>query len=122
MPESEGKFVCVSLRFTLTQPSGDKQLINSLINYLSCGRYYKSLTRNKVYFISSTFANNYNKIIPLFAKYPLHGSKQQDYLHFRRRACLIRCKHHLTPQGLANIKFIVNRKGSRLYNKTSNTI
>lgn len=53
--EPEGKSVSVSLRFTLTHHFRVKQLIESLINYLSCGRHYTSLNRNPVCFLLLLF-------------------------------------------------------------------
>jgi hypothetical protein len=57
---------------------------------MGCGRCYPVSGRNEVYFITSTFFDIYEKIIPLFNKYPLLGSKQQDYLDFLKVAELIR--------------------------------
>lgn len=112
----KSKSESVSLRFTITQHFRDKQLIESLVNYLSCGRYYKSSNRNEVYFISSTFEDNYKKIIPIFAKYPLYGSKQKDYLDYVKVANLIKSKDHLTAEGLSKIKLIQNRMNSKRNN------
>lgn len=72
----------VSLRFTLTQHSRDVELMKSLVNYLGCGRYYLVSGRDEGYFIVSNFSDIYEKIIPFLEKYPLVGSKQQDYLDF----------------------------------------
>jgi hypothetical protein len=47
----------VSLRFTLTQHSRDEVLMESLVNFIGCGRYYLSPTRDEVYFIVSTFSD-----------------------------------------------------------------
>ena len=76
--EYKDKAANVSLRFTLTQHSRDKVLLESFVNYIGCGRFYLAIARNEVYFITSTFSDIYEKIIPLFNKYPLLGSKQQD--------------------------------------------
>ena len=111
--ECEGKSVSVSLRFTLTQHSCDEQLMESLIHYLSCGRKYKWINRNEVYFIVSTFSDNYSKIIPLFAKYSLYGTKQQDYMDFVKVAHFIQNKDHLTTQGLKSIKLIHSKMNNR---------
>ena len=69
-----------------------------------------------MYFVTSIFADNYDKIIPLFAKYHLHGSKQQDCLDFVRAAYLIKCKDYLTRKGLENIKLIISGMNNRRYN------
>lgn len=78
----------VSLRFTITQHNRDIVLLNSLVNYLGCGRCY--LSRNEVTFIISKFSDIGDKIIPLFNKYPLIGTKHENYLDFLKAAELIR--------------------------------
>lgn len=87
----------ISLRFTITQHNRDLVLLNSLINYLGCGRCY--LSRNEATFIISKFSDISDKIIPLFNKYPLIGTKQENYLDFLKVAELIRSKDHLTKEG-----------------------
>jgi len=96
----------VSLRFTLTQHSRDEALLKSLVNYLGCGRYYLVSGRDEGYFIVSSFSDIYEKIIPFFEKYPLVGSKRQDYFNFCKVAELIKAKAHLTKDGLEEIKQI----------------
>jgi len=51
------------------------------------------------------------KIIPYFDKYPLVGSKQQDYLDFVRVAKLMASKAHLTLEGIEEIKQIKSPRG-----------
>jgi hypothetical protein len=87
--------------------------LESFVNYIGCGRYYLASARTEVYFITSTFSDVYEKIIPLFNKYSLLGSKQQDYLDFVKVAELIRSKDHLTKEGLAKIKVIKSNMNSR---------
>jgi LAGLIDADG endonuclease len=72
----------VSLRFTLTQHSRDAELMKSLVNCLGCGRYYLVSGRDEGYFIVSSFSDISAKIIPFLEKYPLVGSKQQDYFFY----------------------------------------
>jgi hypothetical protein len=90
--------------------------LESFVNYIGCGRYYFASGRNEVYFITTTFSDVYEKIIPLFNKYPMLGSKQQNYLDFVKVAELIRSKDHLTKEGLAKIKVIKsNMNNNRSY-------
>ena len=56
--------------------------------------------------MSFQFSDIYETIIPLLHKYPLVGSKQQDYLDFVKVAELIKTKEHLTAEGLEKIKLI----------------
>lgn len=102
----------VSLRFSLSQHSRDKVLLESLVNYLGCGRYYLSPTREEVYFIVSTFSDISNIIIPLFQKHPLLGSKKQDFLDLAIVAELIKSRDHQTEEGLAKISLIKSRMNS----------
>jgi len=48
------------------------------------------------YFTVSSLSNIYGKIILLLEKYPLVGSKQQDYLDFIKADELMKSKAHLT--------------------------
>jgi hypothetical protein len=53
-----------------------------------------------IYFIVTKFSDLESKIIPFFAKYPLHGAKLADYVDFVKVAQLIKDKSHLTTEGL----------------------
>lgn len=118
--EYKDKPAIVSLRFMLTQHSRDNVLLESIVKFLGCGRFYPVTTRNEVYFIVSTFHDIHVKILPLFNKYPLLGSKQQDFLDFLRVAELVRTKDHLTKEGLERIKLIKSNMNSRRSNYISN--
>ena len=62
--------------------------------------------RDKGYFIVSSFSDISEKIISLLNKYPLVGSKRQNYLDFVKVCELMRSKAHLTEDGLKEIKQI----------------
>lgn len=101
----------IGLRFVITQHSKDSVLLDNISKYLGCGKCYFS--RNEVNLIVSTFSNINDKIISLFNKYPLLGTKKEDYLDFCKVAELIKSKDHLTKQGIEDIKRIksnMNRK------------
>ena len=49
---------------------------------------------------------DYQKVIPLFDKCPLVGSKRQDYMDFVEAAKLMKEKAHLTQEGLELIRKI----------------
>ena len=118
--EAEGSFqvinqkikgkTSVSLRFSITQHSRDEILLNNIITYLKCGRYYKSPTRNEGQYLVTVFSEINEKIIPLFNEYPLIGAKKEDYLDFARIAALIKSKEHLTEEGLLRRKNKINSK------------
>jgi hypothetical protein len=56
--------------------------MKSLYNCLGCGRYNLVSGQDEGYFTVSSLSDIYGKIIILLEKYPLVGSKQQDYLDF----------------------------------------
>jgi len=116
----------IGLRFVITQHSKDSVLLDNISNYLGCGKCYFS--RNEVNLTVSTLSDINNKIIALFNKYPLLGTKKVDYLsqrellgapaELRRRdfckvAELIKSKDHLTKQGIEKIKRIKSNMNSK---------
>ena len=113
--EAEGSFQViiqndknVSLRFSITQHIKDEELLKDIVNYLNCGRYYKSLTRDEGQYLVTVFSDIDNKIIPFLNEYPLLGTKIYDYLDFLLIFELIKSKAHLTNEGLKKIKHIKN--------------
>ena len=99
----------VSLRFSITQHIKDEVLLNNIVTYLNCGRYYKSPTRNEGQYLVTVFSDINEKILPLFNEYPLIGVKKEDYLDFVKTAELIKSKDHLTEEGVEKIKLIRNK-------------
>lgn len=69
----------VRLKFSITQHSKDVKLIQNLQGYLNCGNTYTSNQRPVSSLECGKFSDNYEKIIPLFQKYPIRGTKQQDF-------------------------------------------
>jgi len=128
--EGEGSFqivtqkikdkIIVSLRFTLTQHIRDNILMKSLVEYLGCGRYITTANRKEVYFTVSNKKDINNIIIPLFQKYPLLGSKQQDFLDFVKVSELLKSKAHLTEKGLELINAIKSDRAIRIKNPSKN--
>lgn len=101
----------ISLRFSMTQHSKDLVLLDNISKYLGCGKLYFS--RNEVNLIVSTFSDINLKIISLFNKYPLLGTKKEDYLDFCKVAELMKSKDHLTKEGIENIKIIKSNMNSK---------
>ena len=54
----------VQLKYSISQHSRDKELIESFISYLNCG--YIAESRGSVYFYVVKFTDIYEKIIPFF--------------------------------------------------------
>jgi len=42
-------------------------------------------------------------IIPFFEKYPIKGTKYNDYIKFKEAAIIIKNKEHLTEKGLNKV-------------------
>ena len=103
----------ISLRFSITQHIRDEPLLNNIVTYLNCGRYYKSPARIEGQYLVTVFSDISEKIIPLLKEYPLLWVKKQDYLDFVQIADLIKSKAHLTEQGKEKIKLVNNNMNKR---------
>ncbi len=51
--------------------------MRSLVDFLGCGT--ARVSEKAVYFIVSNFSDIETKVVPSFAKYPVHGVKAQDF-------------------------------------------
>ena len=94
----------VWLKFILTQHSKDKELLESLISILNCGRYISKSDYGE--FIVEKFTDICSKIIPIFERFKLHGIKSKNYEDFKYAASLMGNKAHLTREGLDELKKI----------------
>ena len=97
----------VWLKFILTQHSRDRDLLESLIQTLNCGRYISKSSCGE--FVVEKFTDIRSKIIPIFENFKLHGVKTQNYEDFKKAAILIENKAHLTRKGLDELKIIKGR-------------
>lgn len=97
--------LAVQLAFSITQHYRDKELFEGISSYLDCGRVVK---RSGEYcdFIVNSIKDLDEKIIPLFVKNPLPGSKKLNYEDFKKVLEMMKNKEHLTWKGLLNIKKI----------------
>lgn len=87
----------------------DFLLIQSLVDFLKCGRYVKSPEGyNHCKFIVSSLSEITENIIPFFEKYQIKGVKNLDFLDFCKVAQIMINKNHLTKDGLEKIKLIKN--------------
>jgi len=102
----------VWLRFILTQHVRDEEFLKSFISTLNCGRYIPKSGYGE--FIVEKFTDVFDKVIPIFEKFKLHGVKSKNYEDFKKAALLIKNKQHLTREGLDQIKKI---KGSMNKNR-----
>lgn len=103
----------VSFFFSISQSIRDKQLIESISKYLSCG----TVSENEKYilFRVTKFEGIKSKIIPFFNKYHLRGIKEKNFLYFCKLLELVQSKAHLTRQGLDEITRI--KEGMNLRRK-----
>jgi hypothetical protein len=77
-----------------------------LIYTLGCGRIELMLKQSAVYFVVVNFKDLFEKIVPLFNKYPIKGVKALDFAEFKKVVGLMHNKEHLTEQGLSKIQSI----------------
>ena len=96
----------VILVFSISQHSRDATLLQLISEFLDCGKYYPSSTRNEGNYTVTKFSDIEQRIIPFFLKYPIKGVKSLDLSDFLKIASLIKEKEHLTEQGLAKIESI----------------
>lgn len=96
----------VVLKFQIVQHSKDIELIEMLISTFGCGRIELMLKQSAVYFIVVNFKDIFEKIVPLFTKYPVKGIKSLDFADFKKVVDLMHNKEHLTEEGLYKIQSI----------------
>lgn len=95
----------IKIGYQVTQHNRDQSLIKSLKNFFECGRSEPS-GNAAISFRITKLKNIADNIIPFFEKYPLLGSKLQDFKDLREIAKLMTSKSHLTREGLNEIKNI----------------
>lgn len=98
----------VGVAFILTQHNRDEVLMRTFVDYFGCGSYYPHSTRDIGEYKCQDFHNNYNKIQQFFLKYPLLGSKLEDFKDWCLVLELIKNNAHLTQEGLDIILNIKN--------------
>lgn len=96
----------VALKFKITQHIRDAFLMENICNNLGCGSCYKNSSGSIVDFAVERLSDITEKIIPLFERYPLRGSKAKDFEDFKKVAELMKNKAHLTASGLNQIRKI----------------
>lgn len=79
----------------------DKNLIESLVNYLGCGRF--SVSKEAAYYTCSRFTDISEKILPFFNNYPIKGVKSDDFKDFCKICEIVRSKGHLNDEGFNQI-------------------
>ena len=97
----------VRLKFIISQHIRDINLMESLVNYLGCGRYVLApLGYNHGEYIVSKLSDINEKIIPFLQKYPILGNKFWDFEDFCKASFIMKNKEHLTIEGLKKIQIL----------------
>ena len=65
----------ILLKFKLTQHSRDEKLMQSLVEYFECGKYYSAQRAEYGDFIVIKLSDHINKIIPFFLKNKILNKK-----------------------------------------------
>ena len=90
------------MTFNITQHARDKELLQSIISYLGCGRYCER--ENGIgNFIVTDFTANYTKICPFFKQHSIVGIKDLNFQDWCLAAKIIQSKKHITQEGLDQI-------------------
>ena len=97
-----GKYA--SVRFSVSQDIRDALLLENLGIYLGCGKVIKSNRKDVCELVVAKIDDIVMKIIPFFEKYPIRGSKYNNYIYFKEAAFMIKNKEHLTNNGMDRIK------------------
>ena len=97
-----GKYA--SVRFSVSQDVRDALLLKNLGIYLGCGIINKYKDRDVCELVVAKIDDIVMKIIPFFEKYPIKGSKHNNYIYFKEAAFIIKSKDHFTEKGMDRIK------------------
>lgn len=92
----------VRLRFNLTQHVKDLVLINKIQNYFGCGSIY--INREAASYNVYSTKVNINIIAAFFAKYPVAGYKNVQYLQWMKVVEIIQSNTHNTVIGIEMLK------------------
>ena len=106
----------ISLSFSITQHSRDKELFYRIKNYLVCGIIEEISTRpTTINLVVSRLEDILNKIIPIFKENSLITQKYLDFHYFSKVCYLMSNKEHLTEQGYNKILLIKALKNKKEY-------
>lgn len=98
----------VQMRFIIGQHSRDTLLFEIIKKNWQCGKTSVDSKNLVVRFNVLKYTELNDIIIPFFKKYPLQGSKRLDLADFVKVADLMKCKAHLTIEGLKQIRKIIS--------------
>ena len=91
----------VSLSFSISQHNRDILLMEKFAKFTSCGNISVTKDINQyVTFKVTKLSDIVSKILPLFSKYSLQGSKKLDFEDFKKAVLIVNNKEHLTEEGI----------------------
>ena len=102
----------VKLRFSITQHSRDKELLELIGKYLDAG-VLNIHSENAFVFKITKLVDLNKKVIPLFEQNPVQGVKHLDYLDFCEVVKIMNEGKHLTTEGLDLIRTIKNKMNTK---------
>ena len=104
------RLVEVRLLFEIELREDDKEILERVKEALQCGNiYHLTYERYRKWrphykYKVSNIKDISEKIIPFFRKYPLQAKKKYSFELFSKVAELINKKHHLTAEGVGQIR------------------
>ena len=100
--------------FTVVQHNRDVQVLHALKAFFGCGVVRTNHGDRMAYRVRAK-EHLLKNILPFFAKHPLKSKKRVDFEKFRRVVLMMEAGHHLTADGLAEIRRITTQmnRGSR---------
>ena len=102
----------VKLRFSITQHSRDKELLELIGKYLDAG-VLNIHSENAFVFKITKLVDLNKKVILLFEQNPVQGVKHLDYLDFCEVVKIMNEGKHLTTEGLDLIRTIKNKMNTK---------
>jgi hypothetical protein len=108
------------LRFSIAQHSRDLLLLERLVTFFGGGYIMSDKNRPLCEFIITKIDLIIEKVIPLFNKHPIIGSKHLDFLDFCNAAYIIKNKEHLKKEGIEKILELKQKITSRKNNNVTN--
>lgn len=106
--------------FSISLNKKDVGLLEEIRKFFACGGIRYSHTDRTYKFEVRSVRDLCERIIPHFEKYPLHGSKKNDYERFKEICRMVRANLHLSPSYLRRIieiAYEMNPSGKRKYAK-----
>lgn len=95
--------------FSVTQHARDTLLLEKFITFFNCGRIKKDSRYFVYYYVVTNIKDITDKIIPFFNKYNTKGVKHLNFADWCEGAEVIKCKAHLSKEGVEHIRTIQSR-------------